>query len=562
MRDAAWRGIDGFRGLLRRGESHPGVAGARIEGTVRAYVEFVCLICYLVLTLVPTVYGLHLCVLMVLTHMRRLRVRGAQAALVEGFTASTAPEAWPVVTTQIPLFNERAVARRVIEAAAAMEYPAGRHEIQVLDDSTDETRNIVDAVCAELRERGVDVKAVRRDSREHFKAGALAHGLRTARGEFVSVFDADFVPERDFLRRLIPLIVSEPAAACVQGRWGHLNAGESWMTEALALGIDGHFGVEQSGRGWNGLLLNFNGTGGIWRKAAIEDPRVGGWQGDTLTEDLDLSYRAQLAGWRVVYCMDVVCPAEVPSGADAVKTQQRRWAMGSIQTARKLLPAVWRSPLTLLQKLEATIHLTQYSVALYMVAVPLLARPLLELLPMDKYAKWLAWSWALIPFACAAPSVAYVYARWVIGGGGTSLWRVLKLVVLGLGLSVNNCAAVVSGAVVRGGVFVRTPKSGSRGDARHSPTYAALRSNLWLLELALGIWCFVQWAMYLPRDHYVFGTFFLLYAIGLLMLGWQSRPNWLRFDVGRERSAAAHGLCAPGPGSGSVAIRGARVENE
>ncbi len=529
---------------------------------MRAYFELVCLLCYLVLTLVPTVYGLHLCVLMLLTHLRRRRVRGAQAALVERYAATNPPDAWPVVTTQIPLFNERAVARRVIEAAAAMDYPAGQHEIQVLDDSTDETREIVDAVCAELRSRGADVKAIRRPTREHFKAGALAHGLRQARGEFVSVFDADFVPERDFLRRLIPLIATQPDAACVQGRWGHLNAGETWMTEALALGIDGHFGVEQSGRGWNGLLLNFNGTAGIWRKAAIEDARVGGWQGDTLTEDLDLSYRAQLAGWRVVYCMDVVCPAEVPSGADAVKTQQRRWAMGSIQTARKLLPAVWRAPLTLLQKVEATIHLTQYSVALYMVAVPLLARPLLELLPMDRYARWLAWSWALIPFACAAPSVAYVYARWAIGGGGTSLWRVLKLVVLGLGLSVNNCAAVVSGALVRGGVFVRTPKSGAQGRGQVRPSYSPIRSNLWLLELALGAWCFFQWALYLPQDHYIFGSFFLLYAIGLGALGWQSRPAWLRFDVPGGGASGARGYVGPGPGPASIAIGATAGEND
>ncbi|MCG3126464.1 MAG: hypothetical protein CHACPFDD_01300 [Phycisphaerae bacterium] len=486
----------------------------------------VCVAAYLLLTVIPAIYGVHMYVLLYLSARKASRVRTRQRRTTRTFQRHTADQAWPIVTTQIPLYNEMAVARRVIEAAARMDYPAGRHEIQVLDDSSDGTCQIVDDVCRELQAQGVDIRAVRRPTREHFKAGALAHGLTTARGEFIAIFDADFVPKPSFLRTLIPLIATSPDAGCVQGRWGHLNADECWMTEALALGIDGHFGVEQSARGWNNLLLNFNGTAGVWRRAAIEDSRVGGWQGDTLTEDLDLSYRAQLAGWRVVYCVDEVCPAEVPADVNAIKTQQRRWAMGSIQTARKLLPAVWRSDLSLLQKLEASVHLTQYSVALFMVLLPLLARPLVMLIPQERYTDWLLGGWLLVLLSCAAPSAAYVYARWSLGGGITGVGRILKLIVLGLGLSVNNCAAVITGAVRRGGEFIRTPKTGSQSGVRQATSYAALRSNLWICELALGLFCFVQWLYFLRSDGF-FGMFLLLYAIGLTYFGWHSRPESL-----------------------------------
>lgn len=487
--------------------------------------EVVCLATYIVLTLAPAGYGLHIYLLMYLAHRRGGSATAAQRETVRIYSAAV--EDWPRVTTQLPLFNEISVARRVIEAAARMDYPAGRHEVQVLDDSTDGTRDVVDRVCRELRSDGLDVKVIRRATRTHYKAGALAHGLNTATGEFVAVFDADFVPERGFLRRMIPLIASDDHACCVQARWGHLNGDENWITESVALGIDGHFGVEQGARAWNNLLLNFNGTGGIWRRAAIDDPRVGGWSGDTITEDLDLSYRAQLVGWKVIFCRDEVCPAEVPADVNAIKAQQRRWATGSIQTARKLLPQVWRSELSILQKLEATFHLTQYSISIFMVLIPLLVRLVLIPLPPGKYLGWLIWCWILIPFAAVAPSIAYVYARRAIGGGPTSLWQVIKLVVLGLGLSVNNCVAVLTGLFQRGGEFVRTPKSGSTGQ-QSGGTYASVRSNLWAVELVLGLFSLGQWLFFLREDRYVFGSFLLLYGVGLTLLGWESRPRATR----------------------------------
>jgi cellulose synthase/poly-beta-1,6-N-acetylglucosamine synthase-like glycosyltransferase len=493
-----------------------------------AILETVWLALLLLILLVPGFYGLHLFLLAVLAERRRHRMRAEQERVIEDYLDGTPQTRWPRVTTQIPLYNEQTVARRVIEAAARMDYPPDRHEIQILDDSTDGTREIVDRVAAELRERGQRVEVVRRDTREHYKAGALAHGLKTARGELIAIFDADFLPGRDFLRRLVPLLAGDPRAACVQARWGHLNAHETWMTEALALGIDGHFCVEQTARAGNGFLFNFNGTAGVWRRAAIEDPRVGGWQGDTITEDLDLSYRAQLAGWRMIFYGDEVVPAEIPADVNALKAQQRRWATGSIQTARKLLSSVWRSRLGLLQKLEASFHLTQYSVNVFMLLTIGFGRALLELAPAEQHPYLFMCYSSTCVLAAAGSWFAYLYARWTLPGGDISLLRLGKLIVLGLGLSVNNSVAVVVGLFQRGGEFVRTPKSGARDGAaaplRRSP-YVAIRSGLWLLELLLGGLCLFQWAWFLREDAYFEGTFLLLYAVGLIAMGWASRPG-------------------------------------
>jgi cellulose synthase/poly-beta-1,6-N-acetylglucosamine synthase-like glycosyltransferase len=489
--------------------------------------EVLCLVLFLLLVALPSLYGFHMYLLMYLAQRRRRPVRAAQRAAIEQYQKETPEEQWPRVTTQVPLYNEIAVARRVIEAAAHMDYPAGRHEVQVLDDSSDGTRAVVDQVAAELRAQGLDVKVVRRPNRVHYKAGALACGLRTATGEFIAIFDADFVPDRGFLRRLIPLFAGQPDVCVVQGRWGHLNAEESWITEGLSLGLDMHFAIEQAARNWNGLLMNFNGTGGIWRKAAIEDPRVGGWSGDTITEDLDLSYRAQLAGWKMIFCDQVVCPAEIPADVNALKAQQRRWAVGIMQVARKLLPAVWQSErLTLWQKIQATVHLTQYAIAVPMILVALVGRLLPLMLTGEAWPPWIQWLCLTFLLAAVAPCVAYMNARYVTGGGIPGPLRLLKLMVLGLGLCVNNGVAVLTGLVQEGGEFVRTPKSGSVGQQAQG-AYTALRSRLWVVELLLGAYCFTQWLVFLPRDG-IGGVFLLLYAIGLTLMGWGSRPAALR----------------------------------
>lgn len=540
--------------------------------------EVVCLIGFVLLMLAPSVYGLHLYVLLVLTQWRQREVRARQAKAIADFQARTPDRDWPLVTTQIPLYNELTVARRIILAVAAIEYPRGRHEIQVLDDSDDDTRRIVDETVAELLAAGHDIRVIRRPTREHFKAGALEHGLRLARGEYIAVFDADFVPQPGFLRRMIPLIVARPEAGCVQGRWGHLNADESWVTSGLSLGMNGHFAVEQPGRAWSGFLLNFNGTGGVWRRAAIEDPRVGGWSGDTITEDLDLSYRAQLAGWQVEYTMDECCPAEVPSDVDAVKTQQRRWATGSIQTARKLLPTVWRSPLTIAQKLEATIHLTSYCVSVFMLLMAGLGQLLLLGVSREVAAPFLGWTWGIVLMATLAPITAYAYSAYMLGEGLVNPLRVLRLMVLGMGLAVNNTFAVIVGLLTRGGTFVRTPKSG-RVDAPSAtsvlptaaahavrpaasrPVYAAIRSQLYLLELVLGVFCLVQVAWLLTiRPNVGAAVFMSLYATGFLLLGWSSRPrNLVRNAELSTSSVHARSAQTSGAAAAASAPAGATV---
>jgi cellulose synthase/poly-beta-1,6-N-acetylglucosamine synthase-like glycosyltransferase len=489
--------------------------------------------------------------LMYLAQRRRQQVRAAQRVAIETYQGATPEHAWPRVTTQIPLYNEIAVARRVIEAAAHMDYPAGRHEVQVLDDSTDGTRTVVEQVAAELGAQGYDVKVVRRPGREHYKAGALAGGLHSATGEFIAIFDADFMPDRRFLRRLIPLFAGRPDVCVVQGRWGHLNAAESWITEGLSLGLDMHFAIEQAARNWNGLLMNFNGTGGIWRKSAIEDPRVGGWSGDTITEDLDLSYRAQLAGWKMVFCDEVVCPAEIPADVNALKAQQRRWAVGIMQVARKLLPAVWHSTrLTMWQKIQATVHLTQYAIAVPMILVALVGRLLPLMLTGEAWPPWIQWLCLAFLLAAVAPCIAYMNARYVLGGGIPGPVRLVKLMVLGLGLCVNNGVAVLTGLVQQGGEFVRTPKSGSVGSQAQG-AYTALRSRLWIFELLLGAYCLVQWVVFLHHDG-IGGVFLLLYAIGLTLMGWGSRPNSLRRHAllkARTASAASVPTCPALPGA-------------
>src|SRR5712692_8414861 len=323
-------------------------------------------------------YGLNAYVMLTLHWWTRRRPRVVPAP--------PAPGEWPAVTVQLPLFNERYVARRLLEAVGRLDYPAQRLEIQVLDDSTDETSAIVAEAARGLTTRGVTVRHLRRTDRTGFKAGALAAGLREARGEFIAIFDADFVPPPDFLTKTIPHF-ADPTVAVVPSRWGHLNRDFSLLTLAQSLGIDGHFGVEQPARCWGNLLLNFNGTAGVWRRTAIED--AGGWAHDTLTEDLDLSYRAQLAGWRFVFDPTLVVPAELPESMAAFRSQQHRWAKGALQTARKLLPGVARAPLPWHVKQEAFVHLTANA------TYPLLLALATLLVPVLLGARTLPGAWVL-----------------------------------------------------------------------------------------------------------------------------------------------------------------------
>jgi cellulose synthase/poly-beta-1,6-N-acetylglucosamine synthase-like glycosyltransferase len=471
------------------------------------------------------VYGLHLYALLFLFCRKAARVRREQRAILETVPEKHGGDAWPIVTTQIPIYNEREVAERVLQAAAEMDYPRGRHEIQVLDDSDDATRGLIDDAAAQLRGRGVEVMVIRRGTRAGFKAGALAYGLERARGEYVAVFDADFVPPRDFLKHAVVLLENQSDLACLQGRWSHLNRHESWLTEAQALGIDGHFAIEQGARAWNGLMMNFNGTGGVWRRAAIEDPKVGGWSADTLTEDLDLSYRAQLAGWKLDYCLDLPCPAELPGTIRALKSQQRRWAAGSIQVARKLLPRIWRAKISLREKVEATLHLTHYSVAVWMLLLAVVARPMLGVISdAAAFPDWFWAAWVGIMISAIAPSLTYTYARYTLEGRWSGLATIPSMLVLGCGMCVNNTLGVIRGLVRFGGEFVRTPKSGSADQATVIGNYQAAVSHTWAMELILGVYALFSFVMYFLKDHRLFSLFLLLYSMGFLTVGWMSRP--------------------------------------
>lgn len=519
---------------------------------LQQFIFWIVLAVFSLATVALLVYGIHLYVLLLLFRRRASHQRDTQREIVETYRRETQEAQWPHVTTQLPIYNEGEIAIRVMESAAAMDYPVGRHEIQVLDDSTDHTCALVDETAARLRAKGADIRVVRRHNRSGYKAGALSLGLESALGKYVAIFDADFVPPSDFLRRAVPLLESNERLACLQGRWTHLNRTESWLTEAQALGIDGHFAIEQGARAWNGLMMNFNGTAGIWRKRAIDDPDVGGWSGSTLTEDLDLSYRAQLAGWKIGYCLDLTCPAELPGTIAALKSQQRRWATGSIQVARKLLPRIWRAKLSLGEKIEATLHLTHYSVAIWMLLLALVARPMV-LVYAHGYLniRWAWLVWGLIIVSAVAPSMVYTYARFSLGGKWSGLRTIPSMLVLGCGLCVNNSIAVIRGLYLRGGEFVRTPKSGSMTSQVQVSAYAIAQDRMWIVELTLGVYSLLSFVICFNGFNKWFSIFLLIYAIGFLLIGWLSVPRRTRtspvsdpLDSSRLPSAPAGGESA------------------
>lgn len=379
--------------------------------------------------------------------------------------APPAPGPLPSVTVQLPVFNEIYVLDRLVEAACALRYPRHLLEIQILDDSTDGTAARARALAREWRLRGFDVVCLHREDRAGFKAGALAAGLRAARGEFIAIFDADFAPPPDFLEKTLPHF-ADPGVGMVQARWGHLNRDYSLLTRAQALLLDGHFVVEQAARAASGRWFNFNGTAGIFRRTCIED--AGGWQTDTLTEDLDLSYRAQMAGWRFVFVSDPPCPAELPVEMNSLRSQQHRWAKGSIQTARKVLPALLLSRASFAVKAEAFIHLTNNVAYLLLFAVSLL------LIPSLVVRRSMAWSFTLpdlLVFAAGTGSFALFCAasqrreRRTPAGGIAERWtagRTLAafpmVMALGAGLALNNALAVLEAIFGIPSEFRRTPK--------------------------------------------------------------------------------------------------------
>lgn len=431
------------------------------------------------------------------------------------------PENPPVVTVQLPMYNERHVAERLVRAAAAIDYPSDRLQIQILDDSTDETSRIVDRVAGDLRARGHWIDVVRRPQREGFKAGALGYGLGSAEGEFVAIFDADFVPERDFVAALIGHF-EDPEVGMVQARWGHLNRASSPLTRAQAVLLDGHFIVEQTARSRAGHFFNFNGTAGIWRKDAIVD--AGGWQHDTITEDLDLSYRAQIRGWRFVYRADVVAPAELPAELSGFKTQQHRWAKGSIECLKKLAGALLRSDARWSTKLEGLVHLTA-NLSYPLLLTIALTMPVVTIVRQRSPSELLGWFDAVL-FGVGFLSVSTFYAV-SLRRAGFRWWYALGAVpaaiALDIGLCVHKSRAVVEALVRHRSEFVRTPKM-ALVRRRRLPTfdeYLSRRLSAGALEVVMAAWMFYGVAQVHsgPHPSWLPLPFLLLFGAGFLFIG-------------------------------------------
>jgi cellulose synthase/poly-beta-1,6-N-acetylglucosamine synthase-like glycosyltransferase len=425
----------------------------------------------------------------------------------------------PVVTVQLPIYNEMYVADRLIDAVCELDYPLDRLEIQVLDDSTDETRIVAERAVQRQAARGIDICYLHRADRTGYKAGALEAGMKVAKGEFIAIFDADFIPTRDFLQRTVPYF-GDPKIAMVQARWGHINRDYSLLTKIQSILLDGHFVLEHGGRNRAGLFFNFNGTAGIWRRAAIAD--AGGWQHDTLTEDLDLSYRAQLRGWQFIFLPGLVAPAEVPVEMNSFKSQQHRWAKGSIQTCRKLLPRILRADVPTSVKAEAFFHLSaNFNYPLMCVLSVLMAPSMVIRYNMGWYEMLLI----DVPlFFAATASVANFYmvcqrelhADWI-----TRAKYLPFLMSIGIGLAVNNTRAVFEALFNQQSEFARTPKYRIEraADEWIGKKYRQSFVVQPVIELALGLY-FTATVFYALANG-IYGTlpFLILFQIGFLYTG-------------------------------------------
>lgn len=432
-------------------------------------------------------------------------------------------EDYPFVTIQLPIFNERYVVERLIDNMVCLDYPRDRFEIHVLDDSTDDTLAITQKKVAEYKAKGFQISCVTRQNRTGYKAGALKEGMSIAKGEFITIFDADFMPRPDFLKLTLP-VFKDKNVGVVQTRWEHINQHYSLLTELQAFQLNVHFTIEQSGRYNAGYMLQFNGTAGVWRKTCIED--AGGWEADTLTEDLDLSYRAQMKGWKIQYLEDVTSPAELPAEINGLKSQQYRWMKGGAETARKMLPKVWASDIFWHQKVQATSHLLSSSIFIFVFIIGVFSVPMMFLLqPLEINTSKLT----IFMISLLSIIVVYFVANVCIAWPRQNIfWMIIKFILLfpiflalSMGLAFHNSLAVIQGFLGKQSPFVRTPKYGvtQKNDNVIQTKYFSKKMD-WvsLGEGILSVYFFAAVYVGIQYDMQEFVTFHILLAIGYLIL--------------------------------------------
>lgn len=483
----------------------------------------VCLYSYFLILLILSVFGVHRYYILRLYRKHRKDVKKP----LDNF------DKLPVVTIQLPMFNEKYVAARLIDIVSCMKYPSDKLEIQVLDDSTDETSEIAAEKCKEVRKRGIDIKYIHRENRRGFKAGALEAGQEKARGEFIAVFDADFLPEPDFLEKTVHFF-TDSEIGMVQARWDHINRDYSILTESQGILLDGHFMVEHTARNRSGRFFNFNGTAGIWRKKTIQD--AGGWQHDTLTEDLDLSYRAQLKGWKFVYLPEVTVPAELPVEMSAFKSQQFRWAKGSIQVFMKLYRRILSADVPFKVKLESFFHLGANFSYVLMVVLSFLMPLNIILRFRQGVREVLMYDLPIFFFATISVIVFYFYSEIMVINETRSMKNRSKLspllylpftIAIGIGLGVNNTRAVIEALTGKVTPFIRTPKYNvtAENSSKKENRTAGIISNVYrfkklnwvsLAELFLAI--YFSYGVYFAIYSELYGSlpFLMLFQLGFL----------------------------------------------
>ena len=492
---------------------------------------------YFLVMVILSMYGIHRYTLVYNFFRNRRNVPGPPPDIAS----------WPKVTVQLPIYNERYVTERLIETVAQFDYPLDLFQIQVLDDSTDETQVIARNCVERHKGLGVPIEYIHRDNREGFKAGALQEGLKSATGEFVAIFDADFIPPADFLRRTVPYF-SNPKLAMVQTRWSYINRSYSALTEVEAILLDGHFAIEHSSRCRSGLFFNFNGTGGIWRRSAIED--AGGWQHDTLTEDTDLSYRAQIRGWQFLYLPEIDCPSELPVEMNAFKSQQARWAKGLMQTAKKILPQVMRADVPASVKAEAFFHLTAN------ISYPLMILLSIILLPAMIVRFYQGWFQVMVidlplflASTCSISSFYLAAERAFYPKTWKRTFFYLPFVMaVGIGLAVRNAHAVLEAIWGVKSEFVRTPKYRVEAGVKSSSdwTKKSYRKGAGLMpfaEVFLGLYFAASVIYAIQNQNYATTPFLLLFVWGYLYTGLMSLAQTylgrLRFGVQTTEVRAA-----------------------